>query len=181
MLRGSFPVRTLGGDSRPRARRGIARPLFVPAESVFQFGDQPERKCTPAPVTARTTSTRSPRDPSTTSVAPNRLARSCFEPTESMAMVRPAPDVAVLLAAASAMTATVRQTTIFAELWTVADPGGYPAAVQRNVVEQHAIAHLHDRVLAHQHVLGERRKVVELEELVAVLTEPRLTASARAV
>jgi len=96
-------------------------------------------------------------------------------------MVRPAPDIAVVLAAASPMTATVWQTTIFAVLWTVADPGGCPAAVQRSVVEQHAIAHLHDRLFVRQHVLDERRKVVELEELVAVLSGLRLTASARAV
>ena len=99
-----------------------------------------------------------------------------------MAMVRPAPDIAAPLAAVGPMqpgpmTATVRQTSIFAVLWTVPDPGGYPAAVERGAVERHVLAHFHDRVLVHQYVLGERRQVVELGELLAVPTGPRPTSS----
>ena len=58
------------------------------------------------------------------------------------------------------------------------DASGHPAADERSTVERHVLAHLHDRVLVHQHVLGERREVVELVDLLAVLAEPRRLAGA---
>ena len=104
-----------------------------------------------------------------------------------MAMTRPAPDSAAPLDGGEPHPAEAddRHRAADLDLRGVVhrpDPGGHPAADERGAVERHVVAHLHDRVLVHQHVLGERREVIELVDLLAVLAEPRrIAGSARDV
>ena len=58
-------------------------------------------------------------------------------------------------------------------LKTRAEPGRDAAADQRHAVERHVAADAHERVLVHEHALGEGAQVHELRDRLAVLREAR--------
>ena len=109
----------------------------------------------------------SPAQASTRSVAPNCSAISSFVALRSTAMIRPAPAMAAPCTQLrpmppQPMTATVEPGSTCGGAEHRADAGGDAAADERGAVERHVVADLHQRVLVHEHLLGERAAVDEL-------------------
>ena len=134
--------------------------------------------CTPPPVISITSPTASFSFALTTSVAPNLRASSSFEATMSIAMIRPAPAIAAPLMHESPtppqpITATVLPGSTLAVWITAPTPVVTPQPI--NAARSSGISgtNLHDRMLVHEHLLGERREVRELAHRHALFRQAR--------
>ena len=108
-----------------------------------------------------------------TSVAPKALARLSFDPTRSMAMIRDAPAIAAPVHRREPHPAATDDRDGGPRLHGRGvedrpDPGGDPAADEGRAIEGHVLADLHQGVLVHDHLLGERGEVRELVDGPAV-------------
>ena len=104
------------------------------------------------------------------SVAPSLVASCSLAGLVSIAMMRPAPAIAAPLIAAmptppQPITATVSPALTPGGIHHRAVAGDDAAADQRGQFERHVLADFDDGVFVHQHLLGERRQVEELVEL----------------
>src|SRR5881296_2126750 len=135
-----------------------------------------KEKSTPPPVISRIAGTGSCAEASTTWVAPSSRAVASLWPCTSTAMIIRAPPMRAPWIAARPTppqpnTATMEPGSTRAVFRAAPTPVGDAAADEGRAVERHVVAHLHDRVLVDEHLLGVCGEVGELGDRRALPAE----------